>query len=179
MEKYEDEAVFCVKYLNERGYLQQEKLDELTALLVDFGVDFRFVKVRKNFYTECAERLRELWPSGNKDDKYPWRDSVDNIAKRLKILWESRNLGEYSVDDVLQVARQYLAQFENDAKYMKTLKYFIYKSKTEVTGTDGKLSCRFESSLADGLENLTDQQKFDDEWGALLGSSAGGFGELV
>ncbi|MBQ3871344.1 MAG: hypothetical protein II780_01430, partial [Clostridia bacterium] len=49
-------------YLNERGYLQQEKLDELTALLVDFGADFRLVKVRKNFYTECAERLRELWP---------------------------------------------------------------------------------------------------------------------
>ena len=82
--KYSDEAVFCVKYLHDRGYLSEDKLDELTSLLDDFKVDFKLIKVNKDYYTELDTKLRELWPSGNKEGKFPWRDSVENLRIRLK-----------------------------------------------------------------------------------------------
>lgn len=56
------------------------------------------------YFESIAVGLRELWPAGEKDGIYPWRDSFSNLVKRLKVLWDNRNLYEkhYSVDDVLQ-----------------------------------------------------------------------------
>lgn len=45
---------------------------------------------KKSFFEELAERLREMWPPGEKDGKYPWRDSVGNLARRLELLWADR-----------------------------------------------------------------------------------------
>lgn len=177
--KYSDEAVFCVKYLHDRGYLSEDKLDELTSLIDDFKVDFKLIKVNKDYYTELATKLRELWPSGNKDGKYSWRDSVDNLRIRLKSLWELRGLKEYSIEDVLMVARQYLAQFEDNTKYMKVLKYFIYKQKPATVQADGQIKYSYESDLADRLEALTEEQRQQNEMEAMFNSMPFQEGNLI
>lgn len=171
MKKHTKEAIFCAKYLKENGYLSGDKLDELSALIDDLDVDFNLVRIRKDYYTELAEKLRELWPSGNKDGKYPWRDSVKNLAYRLKYIWALRGLKEYTVDDVLSVARKYLAQYENDATYMQTLPYFICKQKRATIDADGKIDYETKSVLADMLESLTDEQRQQNEFEALFGNT--------
>ena len=174
-DKYSDEAVFCVKYLAERGYLSMDKLTEIAMLLDDFDVDFNLVRVKKDFYTELAEALRKLWPPGEKDGKWPWRDSVPNLAKRLETLWISRNLKNYTIDDCLTVARRYLAQFENNVKYMKILKYFIIKQGS-VMQKDGLIRYTSESTLADMLESLDSTPQ--DEWSEVFSTVDTG-GELI
>lgn len=168
MAEYSDEAIYCVKYLAERGYLNQEKLTEIAMLLDDFDVDFNMVRIEKDFFTRLAEALRPLWPAGEKDGKYPWRDSVANLSRRLYTLWNVRNLKEYTIEQCLTVARRYLAQFETNAKYMRTLKYFILK-QGEIIDKAGLIRRTNESIFADMLEGdestVTNNQ---EEWESLL-----------
>lgn len=168
MAEYSDEAIYCVKYLAERGYLNQEKLTEIAMLLDDFDVDFNMVRIEKDFFTRLAEALRPLWPAGEKDGKYPWRDSVANLSRRLYTLWNVRNLKEYTIEQCLTVARRYLAQYETNAKYMRTLKYFILK-QGEIVDKAGLIRRTNESIFADMLEGdestVTNTQ---EDWESLL-----------
>lgn len=106
-----------------------------------------------DFYVKLAEGLRELWPPGEKDGKYPWRSSVKDLKTRLEFLWKDRKLKDkYTIDDCLTVARKYLSQYENNAKYMQTLKYFIFK-QDKMADTKGKVKLTYKSTLADMLED--------------------------
>lgn len=167
---YSEETVFCVKYLKERGFLSEDKLDEIAGLIDELGGEFKFMKVKQGFYTELATKLRELWPSGEKDGKYPWRDSVTNLARRLETMWAARNLGEIPIEVCLTAARRYLAQYENNTKYMMTLKYFILK-QGKITEDDGNVKLLQKSQFADMIESLTEEDKQQAEWENAFESS--------
>lgn len=140
-----------------QGYL--DALDEMT-------------KAPPNFYEQLAIKLRELWPTGEKDGKYPWRESVSNLTKRLEILWKDRDLKDkYSLDQCLSVARKYLAQYENNAKYMQTLKYFIYKQTKLVEQNTGKINYIYKSTFADMLEN-NPLDEAQNEWTSIFESNS-------
>lgn len=168
--KYSDEAIFCAKYLNDRGFLAEDKLEEITALIDDLDVDFQFIKVDLNFYVRLAKALRELWPTGEKDGKYPWRESVANLSRRLETLWAARNLPEIPIDTCVMVARRYLAQYENNTKYMQTLKYFVLK-QGKIVGSDGGVRYIQQSQFADMLESTTDEDKNQAEWESMFEQS--------
>ena len=128
----------------------------------------------QEYFDSIAKGLRDLWPAGEKDGKYPWRDSVGNLSKRLKFLWENRDMKEYSIDACLTVGRKYLAQFETNAKYMKLLKYFIFK-QNKLVGKDGKITYTYQSTFADMLENQSSLELeedievlFDNQQGELI-----------
>ena len=168
--KYSDEAIFCAKYLNDRGFLEKDKLEEITALIDDLDADFQFIKVNLNFYVHLAKALRELWPTGEKDEKYPWRESVANLSRRLETLWAARNLKEIPIETCVMVARRYLAQFENNTKYMQTLKYFVLK-QGKIVGNDGGVRYIQQSQFADMLESITDEDKKQAEWESMFEQS--------
>lgn len=132
----------------------------------------------QEYFTEIAKGLRELWPAGEKDGKYPWRDSVPNLAKRLKLIWEYRDMQEYSLDLCLAAGRKYLAQFERDARYMQTLKYFIFK-QGRLIGKDGRITYIYNSKFADMLEGMSDTEQKDSELISLLEGNSFGEGELI
>lgn len=114
-----------------------------------------------DFFTKVATGLHCLWPSGEKDGKYAWKESVPNLVKRLKFIWNEQNLGNsYTVEDCLRAGRRYLAQFQNDTKYMQILKYFIFKQTKLVSKIDGKITYSYKSTLADFLEDKTAQIEF-------------------
>lgn len=148
-----NEALFCVKYLNDRGFFP---LDTATvnAMLKNCQVqDYAFIKVEGDgFFETLAKKLRDMWPAGEKEGKYPWRDSVSNISKRLRTVWTIRHLENYSLDDCLRAARRYLSQYEDNVKYMQILKYFIMKQKS-ITDATGKITYINESKFADMLES--------------------------
>lgn len=123
----------------------------------------------KDFFVQVSEGLRNLWPSGNKDGKWPWRDSVTNIAKRLEFIWKERDFKDkYTVDDCLSAGRRYLAQFENNAKYMQVLKYFVFK-QDKIVAHDGRITFTYKSNLADYLESQS-VSKTQEEWASAFES---------
>lgn len=123
---------------------------------------------RDEYFTELATNLRKLWPKGEKDGKFPWRDSVGNIKKRLEVVWDFRKLEMYSMDKCLRVARRYLAQYQMDTKYMCILKYFVLK-QTTITKPDGKKTLvntsKFADMLEDDMADVFDQMEQEQEQG--------------
>lgn len=158
---------FCVKFLKDNGY-DASNLHQLQLFVKKLDKEYDFVEVKKDFYTELAEKMRELWPPGEKDGKWPWRDSVSNLSIRLRSLWTSRNLKDYTIEECLTVARRYLVQFEDNAKYMMTLKYFIMK-QDKLVGKDGRINYINKSVFADMLESVSST---DDEWNTIFESTS-------
>ena len=132
-------------------------------------------KTNPQFFIELAEGMRELWPPGEKDGKWPWRDSVGNLSRRLMHLWDVRKLGDHTIDECLTVSRRYLAQFEDNAKYMQTLKYFILK-QDEIKCQNGRRKLIDKSVFADMLEN---NSTLDDWSGIFESTSTLEQGELI
>ena len=129
--------------------LQRAFIDGYLKCLSDSGSK----KHDSDFFVSVATALRELWPPGEKDGKYPWRDSISNLAKRLEFIWKERNLGDkYTVDNCVMAANRYLNNFQNNTKYMKILKYFIFKQNSTAMSS-GKMMCTYSSTLVDYLES--------------------------
>ena len=174
------EIKFCARYLRDHGI---SALDYSKIILALSPNDPTYTLVKQsgsNFFEELAEKLRELWPPGEKDGKYPWRDSVSNLSRRLRALWAERfptvKDGTYTIDECLTVARKYLAQFEDNAKYMMTLKYFIMK-QDKIVNKNGHAIIINKSVFADMLES---KSVVDDEWNSIFEStSTSEQGELI
>ena len=168
-EDYSPEVKFCVRYLLNHG-ITAFNFGKVQLQLGNNDTDFTLAPVpqsSKDFFTELAEKLRELWPAGEKDGKWPWRDSVSNLSRRLQALWKDRNFGEKTIDECLTVARRYLAQFEDNAKYMQTLKYFILKQDSLVDKTTGRIRYINKSVFGDMLES----NSVMNEWGDVFDAS--------
>lgn len=156
---------YVQRYFCGNSVLNQDYLSEFLGSFADelLSSSEEQKKEKKNNYWEnIAKDLREIWPSGEKDGKYPWRDSVSNIAKRLELMWStmipSKN---YSKDQILTVARKYVSQFQESTKYMRTLKYFILK-QDRLIGPDGKIHVKNSSLLVSMLESEDAQGWFID-----------------
>lgn len=164
-EIYSSEVKFCVRYLLNHGVNSLSFTDVVNELGPN---DVQFDLVRsgytnyKPFFEELAEKLRELWPAGEKDGKWPWRDSVGNLSRRLDTLWKDRDFKEKTIEECLMVARKYLAQFEDNAKYMQTLKYFILKQDKLVDKKTGRIRYINKSVFADMLESNSVMEGWED-----------------
>ena len=178
MNIYTDEIKFCVKYLHDRGIVATN-YEELSALVDDLNLEFDLVRIQRNRFDELAEKLREMWPAGSKDGMYEWRGNVPELSKRLKLMWEDRfPKKKVDIDECLTVARRYLSRYEENTRFMQTLKYFIIKRK-EIVQKDGKVKYVYESKFADMLEGKNDEDAVQNEWDALLRDGSLGEGELI
>lgn len=173
MKKYNDEIIFCARYLKDRGVTPKdyEKIERSCE-----PPKYELVKIDRDFYVDLAKELRKLWPPGDKDGKWPWRDSVSNLAQRIRLLWTERRLDGFTMEECLSAARKYLARFEDDVKYMQILKYFILKQK--VVKFKNESTVVYESTFADILEGKKDYDTIDNEWNDALNSCLGE-GELI
>ena len=90
-ERYSPEVKFCVRYLLDHG-INSANFTKVALTLKNTDIKYDFVKsgADVSFFEELAGRLRELWPPGEKDGKWPWRDSVSNLSRRLETLWRDR-----------------------------------------------------------------------------------------
>lgn len=179
---YTPEIKFCVKYLLDNGVNSITFIDVVNELSSK-DKKFEFVEIKpvsdmNAFFNELAEKLREMWPPGEKDGRWPWRDSVSNLSRRLQHLWKIREMKDYTIDECLAAARKYLSQFEDNTKYMQVLKYFIFKQKA-IVEKDGTEKFINESRLADLLESKSDFDKIDEEWNDILNGDTIDQGELI
>ena len=174
---YSQEVAFCAAYLGSKG-ITPDEYAVLAKCKEEFPLEIVHKKAGDAFFEELADRLRELWPPGEKSGKWPWRGSQKDIAKRLEVLWSERDLSGYTIDDCLVAARRYLAQYEDDTKFMKILKKFILTQK-DIMMSDASIKHVKESLLADLLEGKKELAQTDSEWESILISELAGEGELI
>ena len=176
------EIKYCVRYLKERGITEKD-FTNISSTLSPTDSDYTLVKLQGNaFFDELAEKLRELWPAGSRKingKEYEWRDSVRNLSSRLETLWKDRLRDkEYTIDECVSVARRYLSQFENDTRFMMSVKFFIWKQK-ELVQSNGRIKYVTESKFADMLEGKEAEDAIMNEWDDVINSVSVGEGELV
>lgn len=159
METIHEKLQFCAHYLSTHGITADRYKGMVDKLPGDIP-PYRITKMNPEYFTVLAEKLKEMWPAGNKDGKYPWRGSTDMLVQRLITLWSRKGYGEVPVEKCLAAADRYLDQFRNKSvKYMQTLKYFIFKQET--VNSDGKLSTVIKSTFADYLDDAVPDNEIE------------------
>ena len=161
----EDRIKFCARYLAGNG-ISPEEYERIFYSGESPQHSYAIVMLDDDFFVKAAQGLWDMWPQGKKDDKYPWKESVPVLKERLVFIWSKLKItDDYSVEDILQAGRRYLAQFENSSvKYMQLLKYFIFKQKTVGVSENGVIKKTYESTLINMLQNKKTEEPelFDD-----------------
>ena len=118
------------------------------SLLNDIMLNSDTDKNEDKVLEEIAIKLKEVFPQGRKrDTQLYWTEGVALIIKRLKLFKRKYNV-DLDVDSVVSAAQNYVTGFNGDYKFMKTLKYFIFKEKK---GEAGEIES--ESELLNYMEN--------------------------
>lgn len=102
--------------LTKGGYLDDLAKPTAKALKV-----FRKIKADNSL---LAKKLRELYPPGMKDDRWPWRGSILSVSERLDEF--NKMYPDISDDEIIQATKDYLAKFTEDGG-RSLLVYFIWK----------------------------------------------------
>lgn len=107
-----------------------------------------------------AKQLKDIFPKGKKDGtNLYWTEGEALIKKRLAIF--TKKYGSYSSNDIIMATKRYINSFNGDYRFMKTLKYFIFKEKKSLDGVES------ESDLLTYLEN-TDEVETNNNWNNQL-----------
>ena len=104
---------------------------------------------------ELADKMMEEFPKGRKEgsNQY-WRGNKKEIAVRLRKF--AKMYGRKWTDiELLKATRRYVQSFNGNYKYMRVLKYFIWKVERKQDEEGNQISCET-SDLATLLENKED-----------------------
>ena len=81
-----------------------------------------------------GKMLKEIFPKGKKDGtNLYWSDGVALIEKRLKVLFKKYET-RYPDEEILDAAKRYVESFNGDYRFMKVLKYFLFKDEKGAAG---------------------------------------------
>lgn len=104
---------------------------------------------------ELADKMMEEFPKGRKEgsNQY-WRGNKKEIAVRLRKFVKMYG-GKWTDIELLKATRRYVQSFNGNYKYMRVLKYFIWKVERKQDEEGNQISCET-SDLATLLENKED-----------------------
>ena len=104
---------------------------------------------------ELADKMMEEFPKGRKEgsNQY-WRGNKKEIAVRLRKFAKMYG-GKWTDIELLKATRRYVQSFNGNYKYMRVLKYFIWKVERKQDEEGNQISCET-SDRATLLENKED-----------------------
>lgn len=112
---------------------------------------------------ELAKKMKEIFPKGMKDNKYPWQSSANDISIFLgRFFIKYPNITD---EEILDATKRYVEHFEDNPKAMRLLKYFIIKGeKKPFIDESGNMIYKVveTSDLASWIENKEDENKRDE-----------------
>ena len=115
------------------------------------------VKGNQDKFISIANKLRELFPKGNKaGTNYSWRGSTAEIAKKLKNLVVKYKCN-FTEDEAVEATKAYIDSFNGNYKYMKLLKYFLLKTPVNNNG-----DVEVESEFMTYLENKGEMGEYNN-----------------
>lgn len=96
------------------------------------------VKVDIDPLENLAKKLKEIFPKGKKEGtNMYWSEGTALIIRRLKLFF--KKYGQYSNEDIINAAERYINSFNGDYRYMRTLKYFIFKEEKSIDNSSSEL----------------------------------------
>lgn len=129
--------------------------DLIQAIIVDSD-KIQEPELRLNM---LACKLKNIFPKGKKEGtNYYWADGVAIIIRRLKLFFKKYG-NDYTDDQITIAAEKYIKSFNGNYKYMKLLKYFIFKEKVGVNG-----EVEGDSDLVNYIENDTEENNLSNDW---------------
>ena len=80
-------------------------------------------------YVHLATIIRECFPKGSKDGKYPWRGTIKTLVDKLRKLDKGHGMTDYTNDKIIEICNNYVAQFNAQTidRGMQIAPYFIEK----------------------------------------------------
>ena len=113
-----------------------------------------------------AKALMELFPKGKKEGTpYYWRGNIKDTKLKLKKFLKL--YGNRSDEEIIDAARRYVESFNGNYKFMRILKYFIWKDDRKMN-EDGTIKIESISELASYLENKGQENVNNNNWTATL-----------
>ena len=137
---------------DEDGYSVSEGWsDSIDNILVESATN----KETDDRILELADKMMEEFPKGRKEgsNQY-WRGNKKEIAVRLRKFAKMYG-GKWKDIELLKATRRYVQSFNGNYKYMRVLKYFIWKVERKQDEEGNQISCET-SDLATLLENKED-----------------------
>lgn len=141
-----------IESLQERGLLIEESLSpEGESFVADLLNDTKRFPSSDARIERLAERLMEVFPKGKKEGTpYYWKGNKKEIKDKLKKFFVYFG-NSYTDDQIVQAARMYVASFNGDYRFMRLLKYFIWKN--DIKRDSESTSVEQVSELASYIEN--------------------------
>lgn len=110
-----------------------------------------------------ATELKKIFPKGKKPGtNYYWTEGTALIIRRLKLFFKKYG-NNFSDEQIINAANKYVSSFNGDYKYMKLLKYFIFKEKIGVCN-----EAEGESDLITYIENAGQEDELSNDWTSKL-----------
>lgn len=158
--------------------LKQDMLDE--EVLVDHGGDLYVTQAwadkvarvlllsdkevpKEDRLDNLVTKLMEIFPKGKKTGtSVYWKGNrKDNKLKLQKFFKLYGN--DYTDEQILKAAKQYVDSFNGNYTYMRALKYFIWKDDKKVDA-EGKGYVEEVSDLATYIENMDQVNTNTEDW---------------
>ena len=84
-------------------------------------------EINEDRLIHLAERMKEIYPKGKKDNTWYWADGAQVIARRLKIFFHKYDKHRKITDEqIIDATKRYVDEMLGKAD-MRLLKYFIFK----------------------------------------------------
>lgn len=110
---------------------------------------------QEDIITPLAEKLIAIFPKGKKPGTpYYWKCNRREVALKLKSFFKLYG-NKYTEEEILDAAKRYVESFNGDYRFMRLLKYFIWKKGDEGTEI---------SELATFIDNANQQDAEENNW---------------
>ena len=118
-----DIRMSIVSSLQEKGLISR---DTDSGRITMMGKGVNIFRSTKKDNSSLAKTLRELFPPGLKDDKWPWRST--NVQIRDKLDKFMALYPEAEDDKIINATKNYLSKMRDNERGMSLLQYFILKN---------------------------------------------------
>lgn len=145
------------------NYMLTQRWDDLLcSIMLDSDKD----AISEDKVESLALKLMAIFPKEKKAGTchYFRGNRKDNILKLKKFFKLYGN--KYSEEEILEAAQNYVNSFNGNYKYMRILKYFIWKDEKKMD-SNGKYYIEETSDLASCIENKG-QNISNEDWGSEL-----------
>lgn len=148
--------------LIEDSYLVTQRWDDvLSNLLLDS--EQQNPKKNEEHLEALAKSLMEVFPQGRKQNTNTyWRGNIKDTKLRLKKFFKLYG-NKYTDEQIVQAAKRYVESFNGDYRFMRVLKYFIWKDDRKIN-SEGDSYIEEVSDLATLLENAGQEEINNDSW---------------
>lgn len=154
----EDKKMIIKDIINNTYLITQRWDDVLCSVLLDSDSN----KEKPDRVENIALKLMAIFPKEKKAGTcHYFRGNKKDITLKLKKFFKLYG-GQYSDEQILNAAKNYVDSFNGNYSYMRILKYFIWKDEKKIN-EEGKAYIEETSDLATWIEN-EGQSEHNSEW---------------